>query len=140
MLGHRKLEVFDYLAILKRRFWLILIPAVIFPILAYGWTFFIAPRYMSQTLVLIDQQKIPDSYVKPVISSDLESRLASMKEQILSRSRLQPIIEKYNLFGGQHASMDDRIDAARKAIEIKASVLKLPAQAACQDFYFLHRE
>jgi uncharacterized protein involved in exopolysaccharide biosynthesis len=62
---------------------------------------------------------VPDEYVKPVVSSELEARLSSMKEQIMSRSRVQPIIEKYNLYNTGHLTMDDRVDLARKAIDIK---------------------
>src|SRR6202021_2726585 len=40
------------------------------------------------------------------------------KEQITSRSRLQPIIERFNLFAGGGLSMDDRIDMTRKNIGI----------------------
>lgn len=118
MLGHRPLVPEDYLAIVKRRWWLILLPLVILPIITYAFSYTIPPRYMSQTLVLVEGQKVPDNYVKPVLSSDLDSRLASMKEQILSRSRLQPIIERYNLYGNGHLDMDDRIDLVRKDIEI----------------------
>jgi polysaccharide chain length determinant protein (PEP-CTERM system associated) len=119
MLGHRPLEAADYLAILKRRRGLILFCLVFYPILAAVATRFIPPKYMSQTLVLIEHQKVPDEFVKPVVESNLDSRLASMKEQILSRSRVQPIIERYNLNAGNHATMDDRIEQTRKAIEIK---------------------
>ena len=42
-----------------------------------------------------------------------------MKEQIESRSQLQPIIEKYNLYADQHMTMDGRIDLARKSIDIQ---------------------
>jgi polysaccharide chain length determinant protein (PEP-CTERM system associated) len=119
MLGHRPLTPDDYLAILKRRWPVISVPALILPIAAFAITFLIAPAYISQTLVLIESQKVPDSYVKPVITSDLDSRLSSMKEQILSRSRLEPIIERYNLYANKHLSMDDRIDLARAAIVIK---------------------
>jgi polysaccharide chain length determinant protein (PEP-CTERM system associated) len=119
MLGHRNLNADDYLAILKRRGWIIAIPAVLLTVAAFAATFFIAPRYVSQTLVIIDSQKVPDAYVKPVISSDLDARLASMKEQILSRSRIQPIIERYNLYATNHMSMDDRVDTVRRAIGIK---------------------
>jgi uncharacterized protein involved in exopolysaccharide biosynthesis len=119
MLGHRALTAEDYLAILKRRWWIIAAPALIFPILAISATFFIPPKYVSQTLVLIDQQKVPDDFVRSVVTEDLDSRLASMREQILSRSQLQPIIEKYNLYSSQHLTMDDRIDLARKSIDIK---------------------
>ena len=118
MLGHRTLNVEDYTAILKRRWWIIAIPGLLFAIAGLIATFFIAPKYLSQTLVLIENQKVPDDYVKSVISADLDSRLASMKEQILSRSRIQPIIDKYNLYAGS-GSMDDRIDIVRKEIQIK---------------------
>ena len=118
MLGHRTLTAEDYLGILKRRGWIVLVPAVLLSVIAFGVSFFITPQFTSQTLVLIDQQKVPDNYVKPVIASDLDSRLASMKEQMLSRSRIQPIIDRYNL-GGKGMSMDDRIDMVRKDISIK---------------------
>src|ERR1700761_2423629 len=118
MLGHRALTVQDYLNILKRRWWMIAIPAVIFPIVGYLLTFLVQPQYISQTLVLVEQQKVPESYVKAVVTEDLSGRLASMKEQITSRSRLQPIIERFNLFANGKLSMDDRIDRTRKNIGI----------------------
>ena len=119
MLGHRALTVDDYLAILKRRGWIILVPAILLTLLGLGLTYVVAPQYVSQTLVLVEQQKVPEDYVKPILEEDLTGRLASMKEQILSRSRLQPIIERFNLYGTQKMSMDDRIDQARKDIAIK---------------------
>ena len=119
MLGHRPLVVEDYLTILKRRWWIVVVPLLLLPILGYSFSYTIPPQYLSQTLVLIDSPKVPDNYVKPVVSSDLDSRLASMKEQILSRSHLQPIIERYNLYATQHMDMDDRIDLVRRNIDIK---------------------
>jgi polysaccharide chain length determinant protein (PEP-CTERM system associated) len=118
MLGHRALTAQDYFTILKRRWWIIAIPAVIFPIIGFGMTYLVAPEYISQTLVLVEQQKVPESYVKAVVTEDLNARLATMKEQILSRSRLQPIIERFNLFANSKLSMDDRIDMTRKNIGI----------------------
>jgi polysaccharide chain length determinant protein (PEP-CTERM system associated) len=119
MLGHRALTMDDYGAILKRRWWIIVIPSVVLPIMAVAIAFVIPAQYVSQTLVLVEQQTVPDEYVKPVVSEDLTARLASMKEQILSRARLTPIIERFNLFGTGKTSMDDRIDLTRKNIEIK---------------------
>jgi polysaccharide chain length determinant protein (PEP-CTERM system associated) len=118
MLGHRTLNVEDYIAILKRRWWIIAIPAIILPLVAVGVTFFIPPQFISVTTILIDQQRVPDNFVKPIVSEDIDSRLATMKQQIESRSSLEPIIERYNLYGNQHLSMDARIDLARAAIEI----------------------
>jgi polysaccharide chain length determinant protein (PEP-CTERM system associated) len=135
MLGHRSLTLQDYTVILKRRWWIIAIPAIIFPIVGYGITFLVQPQYVSQTLVLVEQQKVPDSYVKPVITEDLSGRLATMREQILSRSRLQPIIERFNLFANSKMSMDDRIDQTRKNIDIKPIQSELARTGGLPGFF-----
>jgi polysaccharide chain length determinant protein (PEP-CTERM system associated) len=119
MLGHRELTLQDYIAILKRRFWLILATTILLLGVGIGLTYVIPPQFQSQTLVIVQQQKVPENYVKPVITEDLNVRLASMQEQILSRSRLEPIIERYSLFAGSNNTMDDRVDMTRKSITIK---------------------
>jgi polysaccharide chain length determinant protein (PEP-CTERM system associated) len=100
-----------------------------------GATYFIPAQYVSQTLVLIDQQKVPDTFVKPVVSEDIDSRLASMKEQIESRSSLQPIIERYNLYASSHMSMDGRIDLARQSIGIQPIHSEIARSNGLPGFY-----
>ena len=119
MLGHRTLKAEDYLIILKRRWWIIVLPVILLPILGVGLTYVVPPQYESQTLVLIDQQKVPNDVVQSVVSQSIDTRLAYMSEQILSRSTIQPIVEKYNLYGTQHLTIDARIDLARKAVQIQ---------------------
>ena len=118
MLGHRELTMEDYAGILRRRLWLILASAVLF-LGKSAVSYILPPQYVSQTLVLIEQQKVPEDYVKPVVDEDLGARLASMKEQILSRSRIEPIIERFDLYSGNGNTMDDRVDMTRKAIGIQ---------------------
>ncbi len=118
MLGHRTLTPQDYLNILKKRWWVIAVPAVLLGIVGTGLTYFVPPKYVSQALVIIEQQKVPDSIVKSLVTEDLNSRLSSMQQQIESRARLQPVIEKFNLYGSKGMGMDARIDAVRKDIEI----------------------
>ena len=120
MLGHRTLSFQDYTAMLKRRWSIILIPMIVVPIVAIAATFFIPPEYDSQSLVLIEQQKVSTDIVRSAVTEDLSNRLASMREQIVSRSSLQPVVEKYNLYASQHMNMDDRIDKTRKDIGIEA--------------------
>ncbi len=117
MLGHRPLIFEDYITILKRRGWMLVIPALIFPLIAVVITYRLTPTYTSQTLVLIEPQTVPDTYVKPILAQDIDSRLSSMKEQILSRSRLEPIIDRFNL-GGAGMNMDDKVTMTRKNIGI----------------------
>ena len=118
MLGHRELTMEDYTGILRRRWLLILCSAVICLAIGVAASYVVPRLYESQTLILIEQQKVPEDYVKPVVDENLNARLASMKEQILSRSRLEPIITRYNLFAGDKNNMDQRIDLTRKAIKI----------------------
>ncbi|HVC46133.1 MAG TPA: Wzz/FepE/Etk N-terminal domain-containing protein [Terracidiphilus sp.] len=119
MLGHRELSVEDYLDILRRRGVLIACCAVGLLGVGVGLSYVLQPTYESQTLILIQQQTVPENYVKPVVDQNLDARLASMSEQILSRSRLEPIINRYNLFAGDGNNMDDRIAMTRKAIKVK---------------------
>ncbi len=135
MLGHRKLNIDDYVGILKRRKWLIVLPVVLFPLIAFGITFLIPAEYVSQTLVIIEEQKVADDVVKSVVATSLDSRLASMREQILSRSRIQPIIDRYNLFSGRGMSMDDRIDLTRKNIAIKPIQSQISRGGALPGFF-----
>jgi polysaccharide chain length determinant protein (PEP-CTERM system associated) len=121
MLGHRPLNADDYLTILKKRWWLIVVPAFVFFIAGIVVTSFIPAQYVSKTTVQIDQQKVSSDLVKPAITEDINSRLASMNEQIFSRSSLQPIVEKFGLYSTKRLSMDDRIALVRKNIEIKES-------------------
>jgi polysaccharide chain length determinant protein (PEP-CTERM system associated) len=78
-------------------------------------------RYTSETLVLVDQPTVPTEFVKPVVTEDLNHRLASMQEQILSRTRLQPIIEKFGLYAKQRkrVNIEDLVEKLRAAVTVK---------------------
>src|SRR6266436_6325158 len=78
-------------------------------------------RYTSQTLVLVDQPTVPTEYVRPVVSEELNHRLASMQEQILSRTRLQPIIEKFGLYPALRGKVhiEELVDRLRTAVIVK---------------------
>ena len=139
MLGHRALTTQDYITILKKRWWMIALPVLLLTIVGYGITFFVPPEYVSQTLVLIEQQKVPDDYVKPILSQDLDSRISSMKEQILSRSRLQPIVDRYNLYGTKKMSMDERIAKVQKDIDIKPIRSQITGAGGLPGFFILFK-
>src|SRR4051812_34300213 len=115
----RQLTLDDYLAMLRRRMWWIIVPALIGPMIAYGVSLRLPYKYTSQTLVLVEQQKVPDSFVKPVVTGVLDERLATMQEQILSRTRLEPIIEQFGLYRDKpKLSVEDKLELIRKAIEV----------------------
>lgn len=137
MLGHRPLKLDDYVRILKQRAVLIVVPAVVLAVTALLFSNAIPPQYVSQTLVLVEQQRVPDEYVKPVVTSDLDQRLASMKEQILSRSRIEPLVQRFNLYSG--ATPDDRLANVRKSIEIKPIKSEIAGADGLPGFFISYR-
>jgi protein tyrosine kinase modulator len=120
MIGHRQLDFDDYLNILRRRWWVILLPMLLGSVGAYLFSLTLPDKFMSQTLVLVQGQKVPESYVKSVVTEDIGERLGTMQQQIMSRTRLQPIIEKFNLYKSDNGklSMEDKIDLLRTAVDV----------------------
>ncbi len=118
-MAHREMTPADYMAMARRRWILILSLAVIGPPLAYLISIVLPTRYKSQTLVLVEEPSISKDIAHDD-SSGLSQRLASMQQQILSRSRLEPLIHKYNLFPKEiaHKSMDDLVLKLQKDIEV----------------------
>lgn len=120
MLGHREMGVEEYLEILWRRLWLILLPAVLGCLVAYGYSRTIPDRFTSQTLVLVEGQRVPDDYVRSVVREEINQRLGTMREQIQSRSRLEPLISRFNLFEGEvgRVPTEDLVNRLRSAINV----------------------
>ncbi len=120
MLGQRELSVPDYIAILRRRWWILAVLSVLGGIIGYGVTHFLPKRFTSQTLVLVEQPTVPGDYVKPVVTGDTSERLASMQQEIMSRARLEPVIQQFGLYRDQAAKMstEDLVETLRKAISV----------------------
>ena len=116
----RELTAADYLAMLRRRRVLIVALAVIGAPLAYGVSRFLPDRYKSQTLVLVERPSVPEKIVQSLDTEDLSQRLSSMQQQILSRSRLEPIITQFGLFSNEVSKvpMEDLVARLQKAIEV----------------------
>jgi uncharacterized protein involved in exopolysaccharide biosynthesis len=56
-----------------------------------------SPQYTSQSTVLVEGQKVPDTYVQPIITSDFTQRIQTLSQRALSPSRLRPVIQSLNL-------------------------------------------
>lgn len=108
-----------WLRICKRR-------RLILSMLFVGWAFataivwFIPAKYRSETVIIIEQQRVPEKLVEPNVAADLQQRLQSMSEQILSRTRLLGIIEKFHLYSQRHyLDPDTLVDTMRTDIGVE---------------------
>jgi polysaccharide chain length determinant protein (PEP-CTERM system associated) len=82
---------------------------------------FLPDVYRSSATVLIDRQQIPDELVRSTVTSDLEIRLHTISQEILSRSRLESLIERFNLYREQRrdAAMEEVVERMRADIQLQ---------------------
>src|SRR5262245_53715959 len=103
------------LLLMLRRKWVIVIPFVLIAGVTAAVSHSLPNRYRSETTILVVPQRIPEDYVQPTVSIRLEDRLASINQQILSRTRLEQIVREFDLYGEErtHMIMEDVIDVMR---------------------------
>src|ERR1700758_4439393 len=108
-------DLHHYLEMVRRRHLHFLIPLFVGWTLVWVASWILAPRYQSTTLILVEQPTMPRDYVTPNVNDNLQERMQSITQQILSRTRLLHIIEQLNLYGGahSHASPDQKVDRMR---------------------------
>src|SRR5580658_2991185 len=114
------LNLQHYLGVVRRRHLHFLVPLFLGWIIVWGVSWVLPPRYLSSTLILVEQPTMPKDYVTPNVNDDLQERMQSITQQILSRTRLLHIIDQFNLYAYPHsqASPDQKVDAMRKDIVI----------------------
>lgn len=108
----------DYWRLLLRRRWWILLPFFLVPTAAFVFSLTVPNLYRSETVIMVEQQRVPEHYVIPNVSGDLQDRLQTMTQQILSRTRLQRIIDQFNLYADKRRELppEDIIDLMRSHI------------------------
>jgi len=100
----------DYVEIFWRRKWWLVIPLVLGVVAGYIACFFIPPSYQSSTLILVEPQKVPTSYVTPTVPGTVDDRLRTISQQIMSRTNLSKIIKEYSLYKREEAAPAKRND------------------------------
>lgn len=110
-----------YLGIVRRRHLQFLLPMFVGWLAVWGISWVLPARYKSATLILVEQPTMPKDYVTPNVTDDLQGRLQSITQQIVSRTRLLHIIDALNLYVGEHGSNnpDAKVERMRKDIDIE---------------------
>lgn len=100
----RQRSIGEYGRMLKRRKWLIILPALAMG-LAVGYVVFKLPNiYESKTLLTVKPPQISEKVVQSLSEEDLSQRLQTMSQEVLSRSSLEPMVLKYKLFEAERES------------------------------------
>ncbi len=88
----------DYKRLVLRRKWVIVIAATLIGLATSVVVYFLPNIYKASTIILIDPGKVPDSYVKSTATLTATDRLALLRQQILSDTKLSQIIDDMGLY------------------------------------------
>jgi polysaccharide chain length determinant protein (PEP-CTERM system associated) len=142
MMENRELTMDDYLAMLRRRMRVILIPALLAPLAGLGVSYFFAPKYTSESEVLVEAPKISDDFVKQVYNEDLSQQMNEIVGRVTSVANLRPRAEAMGLVKpGQNP--DDVVSNIQQNMTItpapdisqSTTAKKRPGQSASAAFY-----
>ena len=107
----------------RRRWWLLL-PIFLCWLGVWGMSWLMRATYESVATILVEQQKVPEHFVMPNVTVNLQDRLQNMTQQILSRTRLQKTIDDLHLYApargvGRLFQSGDSVEQMRKDINIE---------------------
>lgn len=114
-------DIDRFVGLIRRRHMHFLVALLLGWAVVWGASWILHPKYKSNTLILVEQPGMSQSYIQPNVSDNLQDRLASITEQILSRTRLLMIIQKLHLYDKPEERLadDEKIAAIRKDIDIE---------------------
>src|SRR5204863_339957 len=120
----RPRKISEYLRSARRRKWLILLPTIAIG-LAIAYVVFRLPDvYESSTLIVVTTSTLPNSVVPTITEETLTRELTGISQVVTSRSSLQPLMEKYDLYKDERRRgepMEVLIDQMRKQIKVEVN-------------------
>ena len=102
-----------YMELFLKFRWIIILSLCFALVIGFYLTLTIPRQYESQTLIIVEPQKVPKDYVRSIVTADLTSRISTISDQILSRTNLERIIEQYNLFSnsdGRDMYLEEKVE------------------------------
>jgi polysaccharide biosynthesis transport protein len=111
----------EYLQILNRRKWQVVLPAIAI-FIAVAWVVLNLPNYYESTTFLVIRPATISEKIAPSLTAALSQRLQQINQTVLSRSSLEQIVTKMNLFEKERAagvSIDEIIANLRKRIKVE---------------------
>ena len=110
----------DILRILRRRFWLILVPFAIVSAATAVYVRYLPDVYRSEALISVEPPRVPESIVASAVSVNIEDRLPAIRNEILSRTRLERIIQDLNLYAVERRTgiMEDIVERMRSEVVV----------------------
>jgi len=114
----------EYARMFWRRKWLIILPAVAITT-AVSWVVYRLPDvYESSTLIVVKPSTLPSGVVPTITEESLTRQLSSISQVVTSRSSLEPLVERYELYRAERLRgepVQSVISALRKDIKVEVN-------------------
>jgi len=91
-------DIREYLAILRRRKWQLILPIVVLLPIAVLVAMKLPPVYRSTATILIEQQEIPPDLIRTTVTSFADQRIQVIKQRVMTLKNLGELVEKYDLY------------------------------------------
>jgi len=111
----------EYLKILRRRKWLLILPIIAITTAVVYVVYRLPDVYESTTLIVVRPSNLPNSVVPTVTEDSITRQLASISQVVTSRSSLEPLVEKYELYKIERTrseAMESVIEKLRRDIRV----------------------
>ena len=120
----KSLKPEELIDIVIRRRWFIIIPFCLSMLAGIYLAYSLPKIYSANTLILVEPQRVPDSYVQSIVSTDMASRISTIQEQVMSRTNIEKIINQFNLFSEPRYKgmyLEDKIENLKERISLNVT-------------------
>lgn len=113
-------------ALWSRRRWLAVVVFATLFSAAVTLVMVLPSLYRSTATVLVKQEQVSETFVRPSITGEIEPRLHTISQEVLSRARLQELIIDFNLYPDlrRRASPEAVIERMRRDIKLELKAVE----------------
>src|SRR3954452_8256104 len=130
---------FDFvLDIWQRRKWLALLVFIGAFAGAASLAMSLPNLYRAAATVLVEREQVSEAFVRPSVTAELETRLQTIREDVMSRSRLSDLIASLGLYSNlrSRVPIDALVARMRREIELDVKGSESPASGRTSTISF----
>src|SRR2546427_813385 len=102
----------------RRRKWIALLAFAAPASMVLGLVTSLPNIYRSTASILVERQQVPEAFVRPTVTGEVETRLQTITQEIFSRTSLEGLITRFNLYPRLRARLSTQNLVARMRNDI----------------------
>lgn len=115
-------EITRYIDLAKRRKWWVTIPFLLSLLGGLAYLLFAPKIYEAETLILVQSQKVPEDFVRSIVTTGLEDRLRTITQEVTSRTNLERIIRDHELYLSKvNLLLEEKVELVRQNVNVDVS-------------------